>query len=196
MGSRTGYGLLPHFFKEGVMLTVGLDLSFTGTGIVVLYDGRIVHKAIIKSNAKKGNTLERLLDIVLEIKTKMTTVQVMHKDVIDLVCIEGASYGSRKTSYLFDAGRLMGIMEVSLLEGSYKYVVVPPTMLKKFATGKGNAAKDIVIKEVYKVWNQDFDDNNICDAFVLAKIAQAVEDETMQLKKHQKEVLKKLGVGA
>lgn len=42
--------------------------------------------------------------------------------------------------------------------------------LKQFVTGKGNSKKELVMKEVYKKWKFDTDDNNEADAFVMWKI--------------------------
>ena len=44
------------------------------------------------------------------------------------------------------------------------FILVPPMTLKKFATGKGNADKDMVIKEVYKRWGHDCTISDEADA--------------------------------
>lgn len=54
-------------------------------------------------------------------------------------------------------------------------VLVAPQQLKKFVAGNGNARKDMIPKEVLKRWGVDFDDPNIAEAYVLARIAHAVD---------------------
>ena len=53
-----------------------------------------------------------------------------------------------------------------------------PTQIKKFITGRGNAKKDVIIREVYKRWGFETDDHNIADAYGLAQmIKQEVQDD-------------------
>jgi crossover junction endodeoxyribonuclease RuvC len=58
---------------------------------------------------------------------------------------------------------------------NFTYISVPPCNLKKFVTGKGNCAKELIIKEVYKRWGFDTDNNNIADAYGLAMMGAAME---------------------
>jgi hypothetical protein len=54
-------------------------------------------------------------------------------------------------------------------------VLVAPQQLKKFASGNGNTKKEMLPKEIFKRWGVDFDDMNIAEAYVLARIAHAVD---------------------
>ena len=54
-------------------------------------------------------------------------------------------------------------------------VLVAPQQLKKFASGNGNTKKEMLPKEILKRWGTDFNDMNIGEAYVLARIAHAVE---------------------
>ncbi|MDH5184460.1 MAG: hypothetical protein OEX12_11285 [Gammaproteobacteria bacterium] len=51
------------------------------------------------------------------------------------------------------------------------YFEIPPTSLKKFITGKGNAKKDTIMMEVYKRWGYEAPDNDLADAYGLAMAA-------------------------
>jgi crossover junction endodeoxyribonuclease RuvC len=53
-------------------------------------------------------------------------------------------------------------------------VLVAPQQLKKFASGNGNTKKEMLPKEIFKRWGVDFNDMNIAEAYVLARIAHAV----------------------
>lgn len=67
--------------------------------------------------------------------------------------------------------------------------MVPPTTLKKFVTGKGNAEKSLMIREVYKRWGFDAADDNQADAVGLLQVGRAVIGELTDLTKPQLEVV-------
>ena len=68
-------------------------------------------------------------------------------------------------------------------------VLVTPSQLKKFATGKGNVDKNVVIKEVYKRFGIDTDDDNTADAVVLGYIGLALTDEYVPTTQEQWDVI-------
>jgi len=54
--------------------------------------------------------------------------------------IEGFSFGSPQGAT--EAGGLGSAIRIALTETCIPFAIVPPSTLKKFATGKGNAGKD------------------------------------------------------
>lgn len=60
------------------------------------------------------------------------------KDVV--VLIEDYSFGSK--GKVFNLAENCGILKYLLHKNEYKFFTVPPTVVKKFATGKGNATKE------------------------------------------------------
>jgi Holliday junction resolvasome RuvABC endonuclease subunit len=50
-------------------------------------------------------------------------------------------------------------------------LLVPPPLVKKFATGRGNAKKNEVMLAVYKKWKVEYSDDNMADSYVIAQIA-------------------------
>lgn len=70
-------------------------------------------------------------------------------------------------------------------------VLVAPQQLKKFATGNGNTKKEMIAKEVLKRWDVDFNDTNLAEAYVLARIAYAVEADP-EMTQFQRDVVKAL----
>lgn len=68
-------------------------------------------------------------------------------------------------------------------------VLVAPQQLKKFVAGNGNAKKEMIPKEVLKRWAVDFDDTNVAEAYVLARIAHAVNDRGAATTQFQKDVV-------
>ena len=63
--------------------------------------------------------------------------------------------------------------------------------LKQFVTGMGNSKKELVMKEVYKRWKFDTNDNNEADAFVMWKILGGIYNHD-PMTAFQKGVIKKI----
>ena len=97
----------------------------------------------------------------------------------DIISIEGYSMAS--TGRVFNIAENAGLLKHYLWKNNYKFTMVPPTVVKKFATGKGNANKEklqesfiqetrVEIKKVLnmtdKQWNPSSD---IIDAYYLCK---------------------------
>ena len=175
------------------MITIGIDQSLTGTGVIVLINGHVYKHTTITTNSS-----ENLIDRVGLIRKRINSIvnQVAKLSADDkqvIVAIEGFSFASRGRS-VFDIGYLGWRIKEDLrnMENSklLKYWLdVPPTVVKKFATGKGNAPKELILQQVYKRWDEEFSDNNQADAFVLAKIAEAYEDKSLILTAFQQEAI-------
>jgi len=56
------------------------------------------------------------------------------------VMIEDYSFGSK--GRVFNLAENCGLLKYLLYINGYKFFTVPPTVVKKFATGKGNATKE------------------------------------------------------
>ena len=161
----------------------GIDLSLSATGVVILDSGGIVKNTALISTKTKG--MQRLH----RIKSSMTKLITMYPPYI--ICVEGYSFGSKGRG-IYGIGELGGVIRLYLYEHEHLYRDIAPKVLKKFASGKGNCGKEVVLKEVYKRWHFDVSDNNIADAFVLAKIAWHLENGTDTLTEFQKDCLGKI----
>lgn len=67
-------------------------------------------------------------------------------------------------------------------------LIVAPQQLKKFVTGKGNTKKEMMPKEVFKRWGEDFNDVNLAEAYGLARMAYAYESNP-EMTAFQREVM-------
>jgi len=56
--------------------------------------------------------------------------------------IEDYSFGSK--GRVFNLAENCGLLKHKLYTGGYKFSTVAPTVIKKFATGKGNANKEVM----------------------------------------------------
>lgn len=90
----------------------------------------------------------------------------------------GAHLGAgAKTDRVF-ASFVLAILQVNKAYKNITLYTMVPGVIKKFITGKGNAKKELILKEVYKKYKFDTTDNNIADAFAIAKyIQKTVEDK-------------------
>ena len=170
------------------MTIIGLDLSLTGTGVVVLKDSKMLHSELITTKPPTEKTalteLKRLLGIVDKIKKNIT------KYTADIVVIEGLSMGmSFKTVSILQLAGLNYMVREMLFENNNKFEIIPPTVLKKFISNKGNSPKELVMLETYKRYGVSFEDNNLCDAYVLSRIGEALVDDSAKLTKFQQEII-------
>lgn len=145
-------------------MIIGLDLSLTSSAYCILnQSGDIAIQGLIKNTLRD---VPRLIYIYKEL------FKVLSEWEPELVVVENYSFGSRGGK-AFSIGELGGIIKVGLHEEGYRTLMVPPTSLKLFITGKGNSAKSIMIMKTLKKYDIEFTDDNLCDAFGLAKLGQA-----------------------
>ncbi|MBU5214377.1 hypothetical protein [Heyndrickxia oleronia] len=162
------------------MRYVGIDPS-TKTGIAILDEyGNVI--MTVESQSPVEEEPQRFIYIGESI------LGYLKED--DRICIEGFSYGSKgkgvSTQYGFG-----WIIRTILIQNGYDYLEIPPTSLKKFATGKGNISKDAMVLPIYKKWGFEHNSDNVRDAYVLAQIARAMSED-IELTNYQRDVLNKL----
>jgi len=167
---------------------VGLDISLTGTGFSVKRGSELQIETVKTTPKTHPNDLERLQYI------RGRLMELVPNDT-RMVCVEDF-FVPRKASQMGAAkGLIMAgtLVRVALFERGLPFYVVSPGQLKKFATGKGNGPKSIVVREVYKRWGVDAKDDNQADACVLAHIAEAIHlQPDFDLHKYQQEVVDKV----
>jgi Holliday junction resolvasome RuvABC endonuclease subunit len=88
----------------------------------------------------------------------------------DGTAMEGQSYGS--DGQLDQLGQIGGIVKLRLLKryGSSP-LVVPPSTLKKFVTGNGQATKSMMMRATKVYWDLEVAQDDLCDAHGLARLA-------------------------
>lgn len=161
---------------------VGLDLSLAATGVVQL-KGQFRERETLTN---KDNGCKRLVSIRQQVLARCEDAT--------LVALE--NYAFARPNQAHQVGELGGVIRVALFEAGIRYIEVTPGQVKLFATGKGNSNKVQVAVSVAKRWGVEFADDNQYDAYVLAKIAQAVlaaeRGEPQDLTAFQKRVINEL----
>ena len=145
----------------------GLDLSLVGTGLIVINEtGKIICQELISTTPKQEieERLQSINDNIFEILNKL------REKLPNIIYVEGLAFGARGQSMLELAG-LHYYIRMSLKLESVPYKIIAPSVVKKFVTGKGTAKKELMLLRVYKKWGVSFDDNNLCDAYSLARLA-------------------------
>jgi len=140
-----------------VSVVVGLDLSLTATGIAGPWGENVL--------STKHRGMARLDYLATSISDQLDVAF----PVVDLVVIEGYSFGSRN-SQAHALGELGGVVRHRLWSYGYRYIDVPPSTLKVFATGKGNAGKDEVLASAIRRLGFTGHDNNQADALWLREL--------------------------
>jgi crossover junction endodeoxyribonuclease RuvC len=166
-------------------IVLGIDPSLTGFGMTALSPDTWRFESWLYRSKQRG--VERLRDIG---EWMLTTLRTVVDN--DFVIIDAAVEDTVLASYsAISMGELSGMVRmfcVENLEGSAQYPLkVPPTVVKKYATNRGNAKKNEVLLAVYKKWGVEFRDDNLADSYVLARIS-AGSTQT----EYEKQVLEKL----
>ena len=168
---------------------VGLDLSLSATGFYLIKENGEVEFDEIRTKKEQFSCdiarVEHIADIILE---------KISKYEIKFIAVEDFFTGQQPGTVI-QLAILGTIVRYKLLENGYSYLAVAPTQVKKYATGKGNAPKDNMLKAVFKNWNVDTNSNNIADACAIAHLGQAYYEwinGNKDYKKYEIEVLKKI----
>lgn len=147
---------------------VGLDLSLTGTGLIIVDSkANLLTEKVIFSNSK-DNPEDRIQQITRSILKELFDYRLD----INGVYLEGISYGSQGKGF----AELSGLFYYTLirLKEDFKSInieIIPPTSLKKYIAGKGNVKKELVILNVYKKFGVEFDNSDLADAYSLARMS-------------------------
>jgi len=139
------------------MKILAIDQSLTATGYYFC-NGNEEKTGVIRPKTK-GVT--RLLSIRTDIR------DLYKRWSPEIIVMEGYSFGSRNTRATFSMGELGGVLKCDAVLNDRPLYIVPPTVWKKYITGKGNLKKEQVLLHVYKKYGITFEDNNKCDAYCL-----------------------------
>jgi crossover junction endodeoxyribonuclease RuvC len=143
------------------MRVVGLDLSLTCTGVAVEEgEGR---SFTIEPARRRG--MERL-DFIREGVLTYAAPGALNADI---VVIEGYSFNSKQGGE--HLGELGGVVRLALWDLGIRFVDVSPASLKTYATGKGNAKKEVVFAAAIRRLGYEGNDHNEADALWLRAMA-------------------------
>ena len=164
-------------------MILGLDLSTNITGLCVA-DHNLKKKKWYKTSAiitnKNASSIEKLSYIAERINTDYIEGMLLRLVVIEHPMARGHG------KILLE---LLGITKFLLYRSGIPFIEVPPSTLKKFATGKGGAEKSVMVKTAFKEFGVDAETEDEVDAFWLAHFGQCYEG--LKTKKFREEIIKK-----
>ena len=155
-------------------LIIGIDPSFSSTGISVVKDGSLLKSYIVTHNRPKvkytkiaeqyNNIFEyvnyeymvpgidqevELLKTqnVIEATKAIISIILLYKNQYEIeVYMEGVAFSSRRTQSLVELGALNYNIRINLLKHHIPFHIITPSANKKAFTGNGAADKELMIK--------------------------------------------------
>ena len=174
---------------------IGIDYSLTSPAICINIDGADILYFYYLTSKKKwtgqisedieGNEHREWKDPIERVKhISDWAMGIIESSISPYVYIEGYSYGS-KGQALFQIAENAGILKYRLQESKIPYEIVVPSVVKKGATGKGNADKDMMYEAFVKETNIDlkklFDTekvgnpiSDIADSYFIQKVGYGI----------------------
>jgi crossover junction endodeoxyribonuclease RuvC len=165
--------------KKSPANIVGLDLSLTSSGWSRFERATSTLVSGVVASKKKG--MERLHEIV----------ETLDKEIPKDSEVYIENYGFSSKGQVVYQGELGGIVRYHLWKKGVPYRNVPPTVAKKFLTGSGVCEKSLILKELYKKYKVDVNDDNEADAIVLGLVGRAIHED-IETTKAQKEAISKV----
>lgn len=149
---------------------IGIDQSYSGFGITFMDLDSDTYETIVFKAESMG--VDRLVYINDTLANLTSNRMLKVKEVI--VAMEGYAFGSQMANMAGELGAIVKIFCWSSFKGwhgQYPYII-PPTVLKKYVTGRGNKVnKNEILLQVYKKWGVEFSDDNAADSYALAHLA-------------------------
>ena len=157
-------------------LIIGIDPSFSSTGIVVVKDGSLLKSYIVthcRPKVKYTKIAERYNNIfeyvnycystlsdfpegdpellktqnVIEATKAIISIILLYKNQYEIeVYMEGVAFSSRRTQSLVELGALNYNIRINLLKHHIPFHIITPSANKKAFTGNGAADKELMIK--------------------------------------------------
>lgn len=159
---------------------IGLDPSYSGFGLICLVEkGESSGPAFMEglydfSPAGAGEGAARLSEIHRALRQIFINLDCEFN--VRAVAVEG--YAPNAKFHREVLGELGGIVRLAAFNVLGPTCGAPITVgisaVKKFATGRGNAAKDDMKLAVYKKWGVEFASHDLADAYTIARIARAI----------------------
>lgn len=160
------------------MHVVGLDLSLTSTGVAVItHESTAERRVRLDRVESKGGTTDTLADRHARLTRLVDIITCWVTCDTELVVVEGPSYGQGRQGGQHDrAGlwwlvmsKLYDLADARLYSEPLYVAEVPPALVKRYATGRGNAPKDEVLAAVVRRYpDVPIAGNDQGDALVLA----------------------------
>lgn len=174
------------------MIVAGVDLSLACTGLALIRSPERVETSTVKSKPPKAGT-ETL-------RSRFERMEQISSNVLeaiggaDIVGIEAPAYGMRNGGKMHDRSGLWWRIVGALEDRGVPVVEVSPTSRMMYATGKGNAGKDLVLVTAAATYRQaEISGNDVADAVVVAAMVSRLVGQPIELREPAQAKMKALG---
>jgi crossover junction endodeoxyribonuclease RuvC len=147
------------------IVVLGLDLSLASTGLATYSSELGYQTRALKPPTRRSHGHDRLEWLLQTVESEFRHAH--------LVVVEGPSYGSANRGQRghHERAGLWWLVTHALWLRMSQVAVAPPAAVKRYATGKGNASKDTVLREVTRRFADFHGGNDEADALILAALA-------------------------
>ncbi len=143
-------------------LYMGIDQSYSGFACMLFSTNGTYQTTVFKSELRG---IDRLAEIRAFLKEQIDSSPFP----IDDIAMEDYAYAGM--GKVFHLGELGGMVKLVCKDAGYYPMLVPPTSLKKYVTGKGTGVqKAQMLLYIYKKWGVEFTDDNAADSYALARL--------------------------
>ena len=157
---------LPRQIKGPHSYSIGLDASLSSFGCYFMpIDHTEWFGFAVQTDTKHGSDTTRILDVADEVLQSIANI-----DGYAIAVFEDYGPINRTSGKVTQRAEICGILKHALLrQAGVPIIMVPPKSFKQFATGNGNASKDMMLDAAAK---EDYypDTTDEADAYFLAKI--------------------------
>lgn len=196
-----------------MQVVMGMDISPTGSALVTLVQGApeapvevrsmlLLNRGSAKSRKAgdehlKNMTIDNLVYVASSIGHELQRI------LPKLVMLEDYSGGNTENPFtLACTGEITGAAKLWMQQSKVEWHEVAASTLKKFTTGSGSGKKEAMWLGAYKKWGVDQstlgDDNNVLDAYCLARMGLALlwhQLEVLAPAKYEAECFKSMRAG-
>jgi len=162
------------------MIIAGIDPSLTSTGVAVVPSPERVETATVTSKAPAPGT--ETVSTRFERMERLAARILGLVNGADVVGIESPAYGMRNAGKVHDRSGLWWWIVGQLEARSIPVVEVSPPSRMMYATGKGNAGKDLVLVTAAATYKQaTITGNDVADAVVIAAMVSRLAGQPIEL---------------
>lgn len=166
------------------MRIAGLDLSTARIGYAAP-EGAL-HSVTART---KADDVPRRLH---ELLTALERLLRLYPPLPDLVAVEGYSLASPGRISLVRLGELGGAVRLRLFELDVPYVEIPPSSVKRHATGNGNADKYRMVARAIELGARGSVNDDEADAFLLRRMARQAHGLEVAELDHERDAIANL----
>jgi Holliday junction resolvasome RuvABC endonuclease subunit len=170
-------------------IIMGVDFSLSNTALVGLpieskSSTALTEQPIVEtikppmpkqaSKEKRGTKM----DTPETAEAKLRRLHKLNRDTADFILehkpfvafVEGYGFASQMAHSLGEGG---GAVKLAIWLSGIDMYIVPPNLLKKFASGDGTASKGTMLKDVLDRWKFNTNDDNVADAYALTRFGES-----------------------